>query len=449
MKHYIQLIVAICISLVADSRTVKHDLIIRNINIIDVQTGRIIPKQTVAIDRDKISKIYSKKVSISDSTLIIEGDNKYIIPGLFDSHMHISNLTNLSKVEMQNELMEFINNGVFYLRDVGGPVDVLKQLTDKITSGELFGPEIYYAGPMLETSPLYWEELNKDLPGFTVALNTIEDIDSLLPELASKGATMIKTFSNIKAELYPHIVEVAKANNLKIVHDPGVAFFNNVPMGMALALGATSIEHSQAAWGYILKDEYRSELDSLQKNNADIQQKLTFMFRLAQMGIESISDQRLKAFCDIMKEKHAVYCPTIKVSKGTLSDFEKEISEGNNDERLLKNKILQSGVVTVGDYIVRKFSENGVKVIVRQDNADPEGTFKEMVYLSNVGVNNIDVLRGATLYPAEWLGLTKKYGSVRPAKAADLVILNSNPIENIQNIKDIFKVIKQGKVIKR
>ncbi|MBI9052335.1 MAG: amidohydrolase family protein [Bacteroidales bacterium] len=448
-KNSIYAIIGICITIAACNRPIEHDLIIRNINIIDVVTGKTLQNQTIAIDNNQISKIYSENINFSASSEIIEGKGKFITPGLFDNHMHIAHLTCYGGDTLQTRLAEFVHNGVLYFRDVGGPVDVLKRLKSKISSGDLIGPDIYYTGPMLESSPLHWEKINEELPEFTVPLDTRDDVDSLLPILAKKGATMIKTFSNIKTELYPYIVDVARKNNLKIVHDPGSPLFNQIPINMALELGVTTIEHSMAAWCYILKDEYRIELDTLLQQDTNIRQKMVFMFEMADMGIESISEERLKALCMLMKEKNAVYSPTLNVFKGFLSEIEEEIANGNNDEMLFKRKKLLSDFVTIGNYIVREFSENGVKLLVGQDNIDPEGTVKEMVVLSEAGVSNIEVLRGATLYAAEWLELTEKYGSIKPFQIADLVILNTDPLENIANMKDVFMVIQQGKVVKK
>ncbi|MBK3515971.1 amidohydrolase family protein [Carboxylicivirga marina] len=446
-KNAIYALIGFCIVFASCSTPIQHDLVISNINIIDVETGKVIQNQTVAIDSNRISEIYSKKNDFSVSTQIIDGDGKFMTPALCDNHMHISLLTSYGGDTLQNELIEFIRKGVLYFRDVGGPVDVLQELKSKISSGKLVGPDIYFTGPMLETGPLHWEKHNEKLPGFTVSLDTRKDVDSLLPVLAEKGASMIKTFNNINAELYPYIVDVARKYNLKVVHDPGLALLNQVPINKALELGVTSIEHSTPAWCYILKDKYRAEHETLLQQDSNLQQRRTFMSKMADVGIETISEDRLRALCTLMKEKNAVYCPTLGVFNSRLLRIEEQIANGNNDEMLIKEKNIWNNFAIIGNYIVRKFSENGVKLLVGQDNIVPEGTVKEMIFMNKAGVSNIEVLRGATLYAAEWLGLTEKYGSIKPSKRADMLILNTNPLDDIANMNDLFMVIQHGKIV--
>lgn len=424
------------------------DIIIRHANVIDVHTGELMENRTIGISEGRISAINKFPLrSSSDQAIIIEGQNKFVIPGLCDSHTHLAFLTATGGDTLTTELADFTHRGVLYVRDVGGPIEVLNTMKNRIASGELAGPEIFCTGPMFESSPLYWSAFNNVLADFTVALDTKEDVDSLLTDLARKGAKLMKTFNNIKPELYPYIVDVARQNHLKIVHDPGAPLFNWIPIDAALNMGVTSIEHAKAPWPYVLKDEYREKHDSLIGTDVEMGQQMNLMLKIAELGITGISEERLEDLSVLMIENKSVLCPTLRV-------FQKMEEEGDATQawdELTEEQKMRSAITTgmneVSDYFVKELSGYGVKMLVGHDGIDAVGAQEEMVLMKEAGVPDLEVLRGATIYAAEWLEVNDKYGSVEPGKFADLVVLNANPLDDISHVSDIYLVIQHGKLI--
>ncbi|NLE59890.1 MAG: hypothetical protein GX616_16175 [Planctomycetes bacterium] len=162
---------------------------------------------------------------------------------------------------MRERLHGFVANGVTHVRDMGGPIDVLQEISTRIARGEVSGPRIFYAGPMIEKAPLFWEANNKTLPGFSVAINGVSDVDRLLPELSQKGSTMVKTFNKWDRRVYSHLTTTAERLSFLVVHDPGIDMFHDVPMDVAIDLGVTSIEHAKAVWPLVLNKELRREYE--------------------------------------------------------------------------------------------------------------------------------------------------------------------------------------------
>jgi len=426
----------------------SFDIIIKDVNIIDVHTGELMTNKAIGISMGEITTISNIPLrSTSDQTIHIDGRDKFVIPGLCDSHTHLAFLTLTGGDTLATELTDFTRRGVLFIRDVGGPIDVMNTLKERITSGELCGPEIFYTGPMLESSPLYWSAFNNALPDFTVALDQKEDVDSLFLDLAGKDATMVKTFNNIKPELYPYIVEIAKKYHLKIVHDPGSPLFNWIPINKALEMGVTSIEHAKAPWPYVLKDEYREKHDSLVGPDLGMEQQMNLMRQFAELGTTAISEKRLEDLAVLMNESKSVLCPTLNVFKDWKEESQDDPAESELSEEQKIRKIIYAGMKEVGDYFVQEFSKYGVKMLVGQDGIDADGTTEEMVLMKETGVPDVEVLRGATIYAAEWLEVDDKYGSVETGKIADLVMLNANPLDDIAHVSDIYMVIQHGEII--
>jgi len=300
---------------------------------------------------------------------------------------------------------------------------------------------------MFESTPLYWGDFNNVLADFTVALDTKEDVDSMLLNLAGKGAKLIKTFNNIIPELYPYIVEVARQNQLKIVHDPGSPLFNWVPINEALEMGITSIEHAKAPWPYVLKDEYRERHDSLIGPNIGMGEQMNLMLQIAELGITSISEKRLEDLAILMNENKSVLCPTLHIFKVLEEESQDDPAESELTEEQKIRKTVSAGMKEVSDYFVQELSRYGVKMLVGQDGINADGTSEEMVLMKEAGVPDVEVLRGATIYAAEWLEVDDKYGSVETGKIADLVMLNANPLDDISSVSDILMVIQAGEIL--
>jgi len=101
--------------------------------------------------------------------------------------------------------------------------------------------------------------------------------------------------------------------------------------------------------------------------------------------------------------------------------------------------------------IVSLFNKHGVKIIAGTDT--PIGFLtpgfslhKELELLVEAGLTPLQALRSATITPAEFFNLESKMGTIQTGKYADLVILNSNPLKDIKNTQDIYKVILKGHI---
>ena len=90
-----------------------------------------------------------------------------------------------------------------------------------------------------------------------------------------------------------------------------------------------------------------------------------------------------------------------------------------------------------------------MKILIGQDGLQPEFTFDEMRYLRELGLTEWEIIKGATIYPAEWLGVADQFGSISQNNKANILILNKNPLEDIQNIKTTHAVLQNGKIAYR
>ncbi len=412
----------------------KSKFLLKNINYFDVENDVMKENMDIIVENDIIKEIRKSTEDNSSEFKIIDCTDKYAIPGLFESHAHLCWLTTFEKNEKEKILEQFVKKGITQVRDVGGPFDVLKKMKEEINSNKLIGPEIFYAGPMLERSPLNWEKFNEKLPGFTVPINTKEDVDKIIQKLQENNASLIKTFNKFDLEIYKYFVKESEKINLPITHDPGAPLFNSIPMDTAIDLGIKCIEHGKAPWPTVLKDELQKEHDKLLNSKFKPEEYKALAMKIFSMGIDSISIEKLHKLADKMVQNNVYICPTLTVFNNKSEEKDKKTME------IAKTLFMMSS------FFIEELVKHNVKIIVGIDSCLPN-TFKEMRILKNLGLSEKEIIKGATKYPADWLNITDKYGSIESNKKANILIVNDNPFQAIENLEKTHLVFKNGNIV--
>ncbi|MFH1221283.1 MAG: amidohydrolase family protein [Candidatus Eisenbacteria bacterium] len=427
-------------------------IVLRDVMIFDPATGSMQGPQDVLIEGSRISEV-GRVRDLGQRVREIQCDGKYAVAGLFDCHTHLAHLSNESDDSLRVALAAFAASGITQVRDVGGPIDVISRMSRRIAVGEIAGPEIFYAGPMLEASPLTWERVNDDLSGFTVAVDTPRQADSILSDLAGRGATLVKTFNKFDREVYRHLVEAAARCSLKVVHDPGEPLFNAIPMDFAIDLGVKSIEHAKAPWPVILRDDLRREHDSLLVSAGTDEARMAFMMKVAERDTASVSKARLRQLGEKMMEQGVCLCPTLQalmfVDEVAMEQVKEQMQVEEVPEMVpvfIRKQI--RAMQAVSRLCVRELAGQGVRILVGQDGFDAADTFVEMRLLKECGVSETEIIKGATIYPAAWLGVDDRLGSIAPGKEASLLVVTGNPLEDIGRLASPSIVIQKGRVLR-
>ena len=184
----------------------------------------------------------------------------------------------------------------------------------------------------------------------------------------------------------------------------------------------------------------RVEHDSL--TAADPKAKMTSVDKMLAMGAESIAVEKLNALADRMVEKNVCFCPTLHVFKYNVEH--PEVFQDNNLED--RRRIFRS-LLEVSLFITSVMAKRGVRILVGQDGWNPIFTALEMQMLVETGLPAAETIKGATVYPAEWLGVADEYGSIAPGKRANILILDEDPLQDMENAGAVYAVIKDGEVM--
>jgi imidazolonepropionase-like amidohydrolase len=417
--------------------------LLTNLRVFDVQTGTMTGPQNILIVNGRVAALGAPPAD--PSAVVVDCAGKYAVPGLFDCHTHVANLRLMGDSTMAATLGRFVDRGITQLRDMGGPLAVLQPLRARIESGELRGPDIFYSGPMLEKSPLTWAQMNVANPGFTVAVDSIATADRTVPDLVRGGARCMKVFGRFDRDVFAHLVGLARAASLPTAHDPGPPLFHQVPIDVAIDFGVGSIEHGKAPWPIVLVDSLAQEQDALTRAGADSGRRMAFVAKVAALGVASVSPEKLRAVLDRMNARGVFFCPTLHVF------IQMAESSGPPETAADPNSPMATilrGMEEVSRFFTREAAARGVRILVGQDGVFPENTLAEMRHLRDCGLSAAEILKGATIYPAEFLGVTDRYGAIAPGRVANILVVDADPLAAIENIEKTFLVVQNGRIVR-
>ena len=151
--------------------------------------------------------------------------------------------------------------------------------------------------------------------------------------------------------------------------------------------------------------------------------------------------EKLDRLIDLLLERNVFFCPTQHVFSQIDPDDAKNMSEDKREKTLAFLAIMRH----MGGFFINALSERGVKILAGQDGITPEYSLDELDLLKDCGLSESDVIRSATLHPAQWLGRDDVFGSIASGKFADMLILDADPLEDIRNIRKVNTVIWSGK----
>ena len=235
----IALFLGLIISSCTSKPVIQLDLLITNIDIVDVESGKLVSNQQIGIRGDTIqwiANMNSHENFITKQT--IDGNGKYVIPGLWDMHVHFRGGEGLIE-ENKNLLPLYTAYGISGVRDAGGDLTPsVMNWRKQIRSGEMIGPDIFTSGPKLDGPNGSWAG--------SIPVVTDDDVTNALDSLEGIGSDYVKIYdSRISKEAYLRIIKEAKKRGITTSgHMPFTVMLQD-----AVEAGIGSIEHLY----YILK----------------------------------------------------------------------------------------------------------------------------------------------------------------------------------------------------
>ena len=369
------------------SRQNSAILVIRNINVVDVINGKILPHQDIVV---KDSLIYFIGNSFSETVLInstiIDGTGKYLCPGLWDMHFHLcwdkSNNTLLFPI--------LLKNGITGIRDMGGDLNIMKSFK---TESKNFKPDIYGAGPMIDGNPpVYFD--------FSLPVDDNINMTAVLDSIKNNGADFFKTYSLIKEKQLKDISIYCKKNSFQFEGH----LSEYIEPEISISLGQKSIEHLNRLDN--IWDSSKKRLDSIANmmiaNHTFLCPTLiTYQLKTKVRDTSIINSAYAKYIsASLMKEWQTIWKK--RLARHTeLSDWD-ELNKTFQSQMQLVNHMKNMGVLILAgsDFAGMPYVYPGISL------------HHELELLVEAGLSNYEALKTATINPAIFMAKQNYYGSL-------------------------------------
>ena len=443
-KYLVSILLAILPFLVS----AQSILVIKEVSIVNVETGKISHNQFVTIQGNKIKSISHKKPVLQNVTFV-DGRGKYLIPGLWDMHVHLFN--NISRPGTDNHETYFplmIANGVTGVRDMWTDPEDLKLARDwkqRFESGKLIAPRIAPGSSIVDGVPTF-------LPNMLGVANP-EEARSAVRMLKHAGAGFIKVYWNLTPESHQAIAEESK----KLQMD----FAGHVPFSMSAAdvsrAGQKSIEHLTgiAESCSSREEELRSQKNSPAKSDAIIQshdeEKCNELFRLfAKNKTWQVPTLVLHQGRFLGDQPHVIKPEIMQYAGKEFDQWVESWRKVTTRPPLEKRKErFEPGLRSI-----KQMHALSVPILAGTDLGNPFviagfSLHDELELFVKAGLTPLQALQTATINPSKFLKTTDSLGTIKKGNLADLVLLDENPLENINNTRKIAAVIINGQFLDR
>jgi imidazolonepropionase-like amidohydrolase len=449
------------VAAVAQEKPSDSRIFISNVTVINTDTGEQVPHRTVIVSGERIAEVKdSRGVKPPTGAKIVDGTGKYLIPGLWDMHVHA-----MYPPRLDSWMLLFVANGVLGIRDMGSPMKMadVKHLREEIAAGSQPGPRIIDAGPILDG-----QKQPPPFSDFFIQVTGTAQGRDLVRSIKSEGFDFVKVYSGLPRDIYFAIVDEAKAQ--------GIAFAGHVPTSVsaleASDAGQKSMEHMFGI--YLACSDRESELRSeLRKGGTELPAREQRRLEVDEAMASYDDAKAANVFKHLAKNK-TWQVPTLTVfSRGKLRADNPVFSDarlryippsiqqnwnevgkqrvGTADEIEIWNKSFAKRLSILG-----AMHRAGIPVLAGTDtgwyNAYSYPGFElheELQLLVRAGLTPLEALRSATVNPARFLGMQGNLGTIEKGKLADIVLLRADPLQDIANTQKIEAVVANGRLFDR
>lgn len=380
--------------------------------IITMDNDQVLENATILIKDNRIMDIGPKSsVSFPEGTNIMDVSGKTIMPGIIDVHAHLGHFRFGLSPQQHWQYYTNLAYGVTTTHDPSANTEMVFSQSEMVRAGTMVGPRIFSTGAILYGAD----------GDFKATINNLEDARSAIRRTKAFGAFSVKSYNQPRRDQRQQIIKAAHENEISVVPEGGSTFFHNMSM---ILDGHTGIEHNIPV--------------------ADVHKDVIQLWAASKAG----------------------YTPTLIVNYGGLNGeyYWYQTTNVWEDEKLLKytprgaidSRSRHRTMAPMNEYenghilvskSVKKLADAGVKVnLGAHGQIQGLGAHWELWMLAQGGMTNMEALKAATLNGAHYLGMEEHLGALKTGMLADLIILDKNPLENIQNSNSVIYTMVNGRL---
>jgi hypothetical protein len=404
-------------------------LLINDVAVIDTRTGKLLGHRDVLIDGNRIVSVESAHATPAGGRVtVVDGRGKFLIPGLWDMEVHLSWTT-------ESALPLLVANGITNVRDMGSNLDQIDAWRTRIAADLIIGPEIIRVGPMLN---------GKSFNQYQMVVGPPDQARGVVHTLKVLGMDAISLERRVPRDSYFAILDQAKQE--------GIPVGGHIPIGVkpeeASDAGQATVENADTLFEGMLTAGLPEE---------------NIPAAIAQFLTSGEADRLFQRFVT----NHTAYTPALSTFQWSLRDADasapkdprksyvaKSLRDFSTKHPLARDDLKSmEKMFPALVKVVSRMNRDGVVLLVGTDIAGPRipgfSVHDELSMLVTAGLTPLQALQTATLNPAIVVNATKSYGVVEEGKIANLVLLDGNPLVNIDNLGRISAVVLRGKLLRR
>jgi len=407
------------------------DLLIRHARLFDPRDLSVSENMRVLVRTGHIVRVEADDDSaVPADTEVIDAAGRFLMPGLWDVHQHFAGVDGVF------DLIAGVTNG----RDMANDNVPLMARVKRFDSNTELGPRVVLAGIMEGTGPL---------AGPTdVRIENLEQARKAVDWYADHGYEQVKIYSSFPPALVHATADMAHARGLRVSgHVPAFMVAHQF-----IEAGADEIQHLN----FIVLNFFPEVADTRSKDRYTLMAE-----KLQTLDFDS---PQFADFIQLMRRHHTVLDPTVSILEGLFSGKADQAPVALNSviqrfPPVVRRKML-TGAVAVPEgkeeayaralpkllQLIKRLHDSGITLMPGTDAFAGYTLHRELELYSQAGIPNAEILRMATLTPAQVVGVAGLRGMIAPGKQADMVLIDGDPVKHIGDIRHVWRTIKAGQV---
>jgi imidazolonepropionase-like amidohydrolase len=452
---------------------------VTHVTVIDMTGAAAKPNMTVVAADGRITAVGpSDSLTPPSGSTVVDGTGKFLIPGLWDMHMH----STFDRYERSIVLPLEIANGVVGVRDMAGDcfgkcadndtaynpehsptIDLIHKWQREIAAGTQVGPRMIVGSDMFDGPHPRWDG--------AIPIHDTAEARAMVRKEQERGAAFIKVYDGLTRDEYLAIADEAKRR--------GIPFAGHVPIAVSLADAADA---GQLSMEHLIKMEEACSSRSAEAGALDARMRTHRPPTPAAFRAEALqrltllnTSFSLEACAPLLQRfvrDHTWQVPTLTVLRGYWYALDSAFTRDPRRAYMAaadtawwqglvrqRAQVFRPGDVAAAkeifahyEQIVGAMHRGGVGVLAGTDVSNPWvywgfSLHDELANLVESGFTPMEALQAATLEPARFLGATDSLGTLERGKVADMVLLDADPLADIHNTQRISAIVVRGQLI--
>lgn len=383
-----------------------------NVRIITMKGDEVIENGILVVKDNRIEAVgRTGEVSVPSDAKVYDLKGKTIMPGIIDVHAHIGGFRYGLNTQQHWAFYANLAYGVTTAHDPSAHTEAVFAMSELQRMGATVGPRLFSTGFILYGAD----------GDFKAVVNSLDDARSAIRRTKAFGALSVKSYNQPRRDQRQQVIQAAREEKIFVVPEGGSTFYHNMTMIMD---GHTGVEHNIP-----VAPVYKDIIELWSKSRTGYTP--TLIVNYGGLNSEVYWYQKTDVWSD---EKLLKYTPRAII-----------------DSRARHRTMVPDAEYENGHILVSKtcktLSDAGVKVnLGAHGQLQGLGAHWELWSLRQGGMTNLEALRAATLNGADYIGMAKDLGSLEPGKLADLIVLDKNPLDDIQNSNTVRYTMVNGRL---